>query len=266
MKIIKTLAFVLVALAMAMPAAAQSARLYDQDVKSLIEQSKKTYERFWDAMDSKLKNTTFKGPTGEWVVKQVGEDYKTTIEVVEKRFADSYSASTEVGKIFTEATRIHNYVTQQGPSMKGASEWQAHTNVLGQLAQAYGGTFPPTPGQAYRRYNDKEVIAAAKTIEQTSKQFATAMDNAYKKDKAVPDAARKAMVADVKLVGDNAKALGSALGDKKPATAQAAALLAQAKKVQDAFMAGSASAALNPQWGGMREPLATVAAAFKQQY
>ena len=136
--------------------------------------------------------------------------------------------------------------------------------MLGQLAQAYGGTFPPAQGQAYRRYNDKEVIAATKTIEQSSKQFATAMDNAYKKDKAVPDAGRKAMVADAKLVGDNAKALGSALGSKKPATAQVAALLAQAKKVQDAFMAGSASAALNPLWGGMREPLATIAAAFKQ--
>lgn len=263
MKIIKTLAVVLVALAMAMPAAAQSARLYDKDVKSLIEQSKKTFEKFWDELDSKLKNTTFKGPAGEWVVKQVGDDYKTTIEVVEKRFADSYSASTEVGKVFTEATRIDNYVAAQGPSLKGASEWQAHRNALGQLAQAYGGTFPPAQGQVYRRYNDKEVITAAKTIEQTSKQFTSAMDNAYKKDKAVPDASRKAMVADAKLVGDNAKALREAVENGKPASAQAALVLQQAKKVQDAFMAGSASAALNPQWGGMREPLATIAAAFQ---
>jgi hypothetical protein len=79
-KTIKTLVLVLVALAVAMPAAAQPARLYDKEVKSLIEQSKKTFEGFWDALDSQLKNTTFKGPSGEWVVKKLG-DFAVTYEL-----------------------------------------------------------------------------------------------------------------------------------------------------------------------------------------
>ena len=68
MKIISTLALVLIVLAVATPAAAQPARLYDKEVKSLVEQSKKTFERFWDALDNQLKGTTFKGASGEFVV------------------------------------------------------------------------------------------------------------------------------------------------------------------------------------------------------
>ena len=262
MKIIRTLALVLVAFAVAMPAAAQTNRLYDKDVKQLLDQSKQSYERFWDALDNQIKNTTFKGPTGEWVVKKIDEDYRKAIDTARDRFNDSYSASTEVAAVLRDATRTQTYVGQKGPGMKGASEWQAHATVLGQLAAAYGGVFPPAENQPLRRYNDKEVIAAAKSIEASGKQFATALDNAYKKDKTMTEPARKAMVADAKLVGDNAKALREAVENGRPASAQAALLLQQSRKVQDTFMAGSASAALNPQWGGMREPLATIAAAF----
>ena len=92
--------------------------------------------------------------------------------------------------------------------MKGASEWQAHTAVLGQLAAQYGGTYPPVANQVLSRYTDKEVVAATAAIEASSKQLASALENALKKDKATPEATRKAMVADVKLVGENAKAAG----------------------------------------------------------
>jgi hypothetical protein len=261
-KTIKTLALALVTLTAALPAAAQPTRLYDKEVKSLVEQTKKTYERFWDAIDNNLKNTTFKGPSGEFVVKRVGEDYKNTIEMAEKRIAGTYSASDEVAKVLSEAVRIDAYVAQQGAAMKGASEWQAHANVLKQLAAQYGGTFPPTQGQTFRRYTDKEVVAATAAIEQTSKQLASALDGALKKDKATPEAARKAMVADVKLLADNAKTLGSAVKDGKPASAQVTTLLDQVKKVQGAIAGSSAANALMTQVGGLNAPLATINAGF----
>jgi hypothetical protein len=264
-KTIRTLALALVALAVAMPAAAQPARLYDKEVKSLVEQSKKTFERFWDALDNNLKNTTFKGASGEWVVKKVGEDYKNTIEIADKRIAPTYSASTEVGNIFKDAVRINAYVAQQSSNMKGASEWQAHAAVLKQLAHEYGGTFPPTEGQPYRRYTDKEIIAATASIEQTSKLVAGALDSALKKDKATPEASRKTMVADAKTLGEAAKALGSTVKDGRPASAQVTTLFEQAKKVQGAVAANSAAGAVASQLGGINAPLATINAAFHQQ-
>jgi hypothetical protein len=261
---IKTLILVLVALAVAMPAAAQPARLYDKDVKALIEQSKSTFDRFWDALDNQLKGTTFKGASGEFVVKKIGEDYKTAIDLAKSRFNDTYSASNEVGAVLKDAVRIQNYVGQQSASMKGASEWQAHANVLGKLAVEYGATFPPAADQTFRRYGDKEVVAATAAIEQSSKQLASAFDNALKKDKATPEATRKTMVADVKLVGENAKMLGSAVKDGKPASAHVTTLVGQVKKVQGVIGASSAGTALMSQLGSLNAPLATINSAFHQ--
>ena len=265
MKTMKFLTAVALLLAVATPSTAQPARLYDKEVKSLVEQSKKTFERFWDALDNSLKNTTFKGPSGEFVVKKIGEDYKNTVEVAEKRIAETYSASDEVGRIFVEAVRIDNYVAQQGATMKGASEWQAHANVLKQLAAQFGGTFPPTQGQPYRRYTDKEVVAATSAIEQSSKQLAGAVENALKKDKATPEPARKAMVAEVKRLGENARMLGSVVKDGKPASAHVTTLVDQVKKVQGAIAASSAANTLMSQVGGLNAPLATINAAFLQK-
>ena len=265
MKIIKTLVLALIALAVAMPAAAQPNRLYDKDVKALLDQSKQTYERFWDALDNGLKNTTFKGASGEFVVKKIDEDYRKVIDTARERFTDSYSASTEVTAILRDAVRTQTYVDQKGAGMKGASEWQAHATILGQLAHEYGGTFPPAENQVLRRYNDKEVVAATTAIEQSSKGLASALENALKKDKATPEATRKSMVADTKQVGETAKMLGSAIKDAKPATAQVTMLADQVKKLQATIGASSAGNALMSQLGSFNAPLATIGAAFHQK-
>ena len=265
MKIITTLVLALIALAVAMPAAAQPNRLYDKDVKQLLDQSKQTYERFWDALDNGLKNTTFKGASGEFVVKKIDEDYRKVIDTARERFTDSYSASTEVTAILRDAVRTQTYVDQKGAGMKGASEWQAHATILGQLAHEYGGTFPPAENQVLRRYNDKEVVAATTAIEQSSKGLASALENALKKDKATPEATRKSMVADTKQVGETAKMLGSAIKDAKPATAQVTMLADQVKKLQATIGASSAGNALMSQLGSFNAPLATIGAAFHQK-
>ena len=262
MKTIKTLALVLVTLAVAMPAAAQPSRLYDKDVKLLLDQAKQSYERYWDALDSQVKNTTFKGPAGEFIVKRIDEDYRKTIDTARERFGGNSSASTEVTAILREAGRTQVYVDEKGSAMKGASEWQAHSTLLGQLAAQYGGTYPPAESQVLSRRTDAEVISAAVAIEASSKQLASALENALKKDKATPEAARKAMVADVKLMGETAKQLGSAVKDAKPATAQVTTLAGQVKKVQDAIGASSAAAAVTGQLGRLNAPLGTITSAF----
>jgi hypothetical protein len=264
-KTIKTLTLTLLALAVAIPAVAQPSRLYDKDVKQLLDQVKQSYERYWDALDNQVKNTTFKGPAGEFIVKRIDEDYRKTIDTAKARFGGSSSASSEVGAILRDAGRTQTYVTEKGSAMKGASEWQAHTTVLAQLAAQYGGTYPPAENQVLSRHTDMEVISAATAIEASSKQLASALENALKKDKATPEATRKAMVADVKLVGENAKILASAVKDEKPASAHVKALTDQVKKVQDAIGASSAAAAVTVQSGRLNAPLKTINSAFNQQ-
>jgi hypothetical protein len=261
-KTIRMLALVFVALAVAMPAAAQPSRLYDKDVKQLLDQTKQSYERYWDALDGQVKNTTFKGPAGEFIVKRIDEDYRKVIDTARERFTGSSSANTEVGAILREAGRTQVYVNEKGSAMKGASEWQAHATLLGQLAAQYGGTYPPAENRVLSRRTDMEVISAATAIEASSKQLASALENALKKDKATPEAARKAMVADVKRVGETAKLLGSAVKDAKPATAQVKTLADQVTKVQGAIGASSAAAAVTGQAARLNAPLEVITSAF----
>ena len=83
-------------------------------MKQLLDQSKQSYERFWDALDNQVKNTTFKGPAGEFIVKRIDEDYRKTIDTARDRFNDSSSASTEVGAILRDAGRTQTYVNREG--------------------------------------------------------------------------------------------------------------------------------------------------------
>ena len=117
----------------------------------------------------------------------------------------------------------------------------------------------------FRRYTDKEVVAATVAIEASSKQLSSALESALKKDKATPEAARKAMVADVKQVGIAAKSLGSAVKDRKPVSAQVKTLLDQAKKVRDMLAGTAAEKAVEGQWARVNQPLGTIAATFGQQ-
>jgi hypothetical protein len=70
------------------------------------------------------------------------------------------------------------------------------------------------------------------------------------------------MVADVKLVGETAKQLGSAVKDTKPAAAHVKTLADQAKKVQDAIGASSAAAAVTGQLGRLNAPVGAITSAF----
>ena len=262
MKTLRFALFILIALAMAVPAFAQPTRLYDKDVKALLEQSKQSFEKFWDALDGQFKNSVFKGPDGEFSVKKIGEDYKKTIELAKERFTDSYSASTEIAAVLRDGVRPNSFVASQPASFKGASEWAAHAAHIKALAGEYGAVFPPMAGQSVRRYTDKEVKAATAGVEQAAKALASAFDNALKQDKAMAAPARQAQVAQVKALGESAKVLGSRIGDTQPASAQYTALFDQATKVKATLTGSSAAAATHAGWAGVSKQLTVIATAF----
>jgi len=262
MKHFKVAFVILIALAVAVPAFAQPTRLYDKDVKALLEQSKQSFEKFWDALDGQFKSSVFKGPDGEFSVKKMGEDYKKTIELAKERFTDSYSASTEVAAVLRDGVRPNNFVAKQGTNFKGASEWAAHFTQIKQLAAEYGAVFPPVEGQSVRRYTDKEVKLATDGVEQAAKALANAFDNALKLDKTMAAPARQAQVAQVKALGESAKVLGSRISDTQPASAQYTALFDQATKVKATLTAGSAAVATQAGWAGVSKQLGIIATAF----
>jgi hypothetical protein len=261
MKFVKSLVLAMAALAAALPAAAQPDRLNDKDVKALIEQSKKSFEKFWEKLDSDVKDATYTGPRGQFAPRQMKDDYGNAIDAAEKRFSDSYSSSTEVGTVLQKAALLNDLVGSKGPGVKGVAEWQVHAEILHRLAKEYGTTFPPA-GQAVRRYTDSEVEQAAAKVYEGSKDLASALDKALKQDKATPDATRKSMVESAKKLGDLAKPLRSAVADDKPSSAQATALLDHGARLRNAVSASAAASA----WNVVAGPMGLIAAAFHQSW
>jgi hypothetical protein len=73
------------------------------------------------------------------------------------------------------------------------------------------------------------------------------------------------MVAEAKSLGDSAKAVASAVGDQKPASALVTQLVNQASKFQNTLSSTAAASPVQGQWSGISAKVATIAAAFQQK-
>jgi hypothetical protein len=244
------------------PALAQTDRPTDQDVKRLIERINDERDRFEDQLDSELKGKVLRAPSGEVNVERYLDDLQDNVGKLKDRFKPEYSASAEALTVLRQGSDIYGYMSSQAPNLKGASEWGRLAASLGQLAAAYGTTFPlPADGRA-RRLNDREVRQAADEVADSADRFMKELDTALKSDPSVDTATREAAVKEVDQLRQDAKALSSRLGDRKPASGEAKQLVERASRVQAAVAGRSLSPAAETAWGGVRSGVEKVAQSF----
>jgi hypothetical protein len=247
-------------LLIAVPAFAAD-RPTDREIKQLIDRLYEERDRFEGNLDGALKRTTFKGPQGEVNVERVLDDLQENVGTFRDRFKPDYSASTEAGAVMRQATGIHRYLSSQPPTLKGQSEWNRVVTTLGEIAAAYGTTFPLPDGAAPRRYNDPEVKKAAELVGAGADRLKSVLDTALKADKTIDKPTREAALKDVESLKNAAKTLASRIGDSQPASADAKALLDRMAAAQTAA-ARSSAPAVQTAVGGMRASATTIAQAF----
>lgn len=198
---------------------AQPERLFDKDVKDLMEAIDKGRDRFVDALDPGFKHAVMRSPTSEVDVSKYLDDFDHNIHTMKDRFKGDYAASAEVQTVLRQAGDIDAYVRQQG-AMKGASEWNALAGQLDSLAQAYGTRFPLRENAPVRRVGDKEVVEA---IDLVAHQ-ASSLKNAIEEDtKNWPDAERKqgkAMGKEAEQLEKDARLVKERIGEGKPVSAE----------------------------------------------
>jgi hypothetical protein len=233
----------------------------DRAVKQLIERLYEERDRFEDQLDGALKRTTFKGPQGEVNVERVLDDLQAGVSTFRDRFKPEYSASTEAGAVLRQATPIHRYLASQAPTLKGQAEWNRVATTLGEIAGAYGTSFPLPDGATFRRYNDPEVKKAAEQVGDGADRLKGALDTALKADKTIDKATRETALKSVESLKTAAKTLASRLGDAQPASADAKALLDRMAAAQTAA-ARSTAPTVSTALGGMRAAATTIAQAF----
>jgi hypothetical protein len=226
-------------------------RLSDPDVKKIIEDVEHSRDDFQDHLDSKIKDSTLRGPNGEVRVEDFLKDLKDNVDKLNDRFKKDYSASAEAATVLRQASRIHAHIKAQSGEIKGGSEWDRFAVDLGRLADAYGTTFPLPDGAPVRRINDGE---AASTADKIADQV-DVVKNAIEHDPGVPKPFRDSVFGDLDQLKDQAKAVKSRASDSKPATAEARQVVALAAKVNDSFKGHTLQPATLSAWGAMRAPL-----------
>ena len=252
-------ATMLLAVLIAVPTPAPAAdRPNDKDVKAIIEQVNHDRDRFEDQLDDQFKNSTLRSETGETNVSKFLDDLQENVNHLKDRFTDDYSASAEATTVLRQGTSIQNYMSKQPPNFKGASDWNKLASTLGQLAAAYGTTFPLSEGMTARRMNDKEVKSTAEGIAQSADRLKKELGYALKADKAAKESAEK----DVDGLKEAAKALGSRVGGDRPASGEAKTLLDHAAVVQTKAAGKTLSAAGQTALESVNSGVAKIAEAF----
>ena len=207
-------------------------RLSDKDVKALLERIDQERDRFEDQLDGNLKRSILRGPGGETNVARFLDDLQENVDKMKSRFNESYAAGAEVTTVLRQGSAIQRHMAQRPPNFDGASEWNRLSASLGELAAAYGATMPLPEGQQAIRMNDAEVAKAADDLARGADAFKKQLDSSLKKDATIDKTTRAASVGEADGLKEDAKRLKSAVGDGRPASGEAQAVLARAAKIR----------------------------------
>jgi hypothetical protein len=237
-------------------------RLSDKDVKSLIERINNERDRFEDQLDGKLKRTIIRGAGGEVHVERYLDDLQENVGKLKERFKPEYAASAEVTTLLRQGSDIHRFMAKQPPSLDGASEWNRLAASLEQLAAAYGTAMPIAEGQQARRMNDREVQKAADGIAKGADRFKKELDTSLKNDKTVDKSTREAALMEAESLKQDAKELASVLGDGRPASGEAKALLDRAAKIRAAISGRTLAGPARAAWSSLESGLTEVGHGF----
>jgi hypothetical protein len=111
--------------------------------------------------------------------------------------------------------------------------------------------------------NDDEVRRVADTIADDSDRFKKELDSSLKRDVTVDKATREAAVQSAEDFKRNAERLASTVGDGRPASGEASAMLQRVAALRRTAAGSSLSPAAKQAWGAVEGNLPKVLQAFE---
>jgi DNA repair exonuclease SbcCD ATPase subunit len=204
------------------PGIAGADRLTDQQVKSLLEQVDKNFDRWKNGLErANMDEAVIRSAAGTIDVKQFLKGFEDDIDRARDKFKAESAAIPEITNVLRKGSDVERRYKQR--SGAAGSEWQALSNSLASLAAAYG--VPQWPIESLDtqliRVNDKDLAARLQGTQRMAKQLASEAG----KVKAAPQADREAVKADAKQMENVIKDLASRIKSGKPASAEAKTFL-----------------------------------------
>jgi hypothetical protein len=235
-------------------------RLTDRDLKALVSKVEQERDRFEDALDSQLKRSVLRSPSGEVDVEHFLDDFQANVERLRERLAPDYAASTEVTAVLRQGSAIAAFFADRPAGSKGSSEWTRLSGDLSTLAAAYGTTFPYDNASPVRRVGDRELAAALDGVKRGASGLRRSLDKELKAAK-VDKAARQGPVREVEQLEKDAGTLASRVRGSDPSSSEAERLLERAAKVGETLR-GLAAPASSSAWGTLQPTLSSLAGAY----
>jgi polyhydroxyalkanoate synthesis regulator phasin len=257
---LRTTAAVIVAALVATPTVSAD-RLPDDAVKALFERIDNERDRFEDQLDGKIKSSILDGAVH---VENFLDDLQANVDRLHERFKSDYAANAEVTTVLRQGTDVQRFMSRQPPDLEGASEWNQLASSLADLAKVYGTTFPLPEGQQARRFNDREVEKVASELAESANQFKEDLESAFKTDTTLDQPTKDAALKEVEGLKEDAEELASRLGDGRPASGEAMAVIDRAARIRGAAASSgrARSPAAQATWGSVETGLQKLALAF----
>jgi hypothetical protein len=251
----------LIATLLSIPTAAAE-RPTDRELQQLLERIDNERDRFEDQLDGTLKRSIIRRADREINVEQYLDDLQENVDRMKDRFKPDYAANEEVTIVLRQGSDIQRFMTTQKPDLDGASEWNRLSTSLGELAGAYGISFPMIEGQMARRLNDREVKKAAEDLAKSADRFKKELDAWLKKDATIDQATREAAVKRADDLKKDAEKLASAIDDDRPASGEAQALIQRASDLRSSAAVRTLAPAAQTAWNSVEAGLNTLGHAF----
>lgn len=251
-RVLSRLVLLGLALAAAGSAPASAERLYDAEVKRLIEYANRGISDFRRSARSDFKNAKITHSDGVQVdVSNYLKDMTDSGKKLESRYTANYAAIPEATDLLKRFRTADDFA-QRNPGISGAkSEWELLRKNMDPLAKAFNvdWTADPTTWQPART-TDGPIRAEAASLEAQAKSFRKGVDTAAK-TAGLDKARRKVLEGESESLIGAAGALRKTIEDGRPASSAldrvTAAMGALGTQVQTAGLGDAVSGA----WSGI---------------
>jgi hypothetical protein len=216
------------------PAAASADRLTDEQLKAVLERIDERFDDFKDELERRnLDDAVIRTAAGTIDVARFLDEFERDIHQAKDRYKPSYSAGPEVLAVLRRGSDIERRYQQGG---RGASEWDALSEQLGLLAQAYGLEWPLTTMEVQGgRLNDQEAAEAAEQIARAAGRLKGEADKAAKRQGTRDEAGRQELERTISALEQSAKEVKSRVGDDRPASGELSQMLDRARETSTAI-------------------------------
>jgi hypothetical protein len=246
------------------PVLAQAqARVPDAEVKVLLDQVDKGFNRFVDGMKPEIRTAVLKSASGEIHIKAVLEQMKTAIERAKAQYKGPGGGAAGVATLLKDAKKFDAGIALR-PGLSGDdAKWSDVTPVFGKLAQAYriDWSADPAAWTAFRT-SDDELKNSGAALKKTSETFAKAFKNAVNRDKALDKAAKQNITGQLTAFTTATKGVEELLKSGSDASAATTRALQAAADLETLMNNFSGKATVAPAWTSVNATLNNVAKAY----